>query len=242
MVSQSQPVLTRLTASGGSNDNFACDASIYPATVIVDPNFGVTEASLECRRVLAIQPDGKILFIYFASDYLFHFVRLNADGSLDPSFNGTTLPAFDLSFGSTSIFDPYTYSFHVPANGEYVANPPLFDAEILPDGRILLAGRFTSYGGLPARGLVRLLPDGTVDNNFSAGGGAQWTSTMETAALVPAVEQIEKQNDGTFLLGGTFEKFNGTPAPGLVLITATAGSGRFFAVGCPGAERNPAVA
>ncbi len=88
----------------------------------------------------------------------------------------------------------------------------------MPDGRILLAGRFTSYGGLPARGLVRLLPDGTVDNNFSAGGGAQWTSTMETAALVPAVEQIEKQNDGTFLLGGTFEKFNGTPAPGLVLI------------------------
>ena len=93
--------------------------------------------------------------------------------------------------------------------------PPLQDAHILPDGKILLCGQFTSYNGVPARGLVRLLPNGVVDDTFTIGDGPQWTETIETPSFFPFVEAIEEQVDGKLLIAGTFEAFNGTTLPGI---------------------------
>ncbi|MEY2528209.1 MAG: hypothetical protein QOJ05_299, partial [Verrucomicrobiota bacterium] len=42
-----------------------------------------------------------------------------------------------------------------------------------------------------------------------------WTATVETAAFYPAVENIETQPNGKFLITGTFEAFDGTAAPGI---------------------------
>ena len=73
---------------------------------------------------------------------------------------------------------------------------------------------------------MRLKANGTVDSSFQAGGGAQWTQTTETATLHPAVDNIELENDGKFLITGTFEAFDGTAAPGIATLNA---DGSFFA-------------
>ena len=105
--------------------------------------------------------------------------------------------------------------FNQPLLGAFSASPAFRDAQVLPDGRIVISGQFTSFQGMPNRGVVRLNPDGTVDSSFTIGGGAQWTETTETSSFFPIVESIALQGDGKLLIVGTFEAFNGTPLPGI---------------------------
>ena len=170
---------------------------------------------------MAVQPNGKVLFLYFWSDKLFHFVRLNTDGSIDAGFSGATLPPSSLIFDYPVVFDPLTGGLVQPPSGAWSAPAVLRDAHIQSDGRIVLCGEFTSYNGVPARGLVRLLPNGTVDNTFNIGGGAQWTVTTETSSFFPYVEAIEEQVDGKLLIAGTFEAFNGRTLPGIASLNPT---------------------
>jgi uncharacterized delta-60 repeat protein len=166
-------------------------------------------------HILAVQPDGKVLFLYFSSDEFYHFVRLNADGSVDGSFAGATLAPIGLSTDYPYVFDPFAGGLVQPFFGVLSATVPLQDAQILSDGRIVLCGQFTSYNGVSARGLVRLQSNGAIDNTFNIGGGAQWIATTETSSFFPFVEAIEEQVDGKLLIAGTFEAFNGTALPGI---------------------------
>ena len=100
------------------------------------------------------------------------------------------------------------------------ASPRFLDAKVLPDGRIILVGQFLTLNNVPARGIARLLPDGTVDASFNTGSGAEWTTTTETSTYFPKVESVVVQPDGGLLIIGTFEAFNGTPAPGIALLRA----------------------
>ncbi|GAB2947149.1 hypothetical protein GCM10027048_10210 [Hymenobacter coalescens] len=67
-------------------------------------------------------------------------VRLNADGSVDPTFDAGTGP--NSSFGRQALAEQ-------------------------PDGKILVGGRFTSFSGRTVSQLVRLLPTGALDNSFT---------------------------------------------------------------------------
>jgi uncharacterized delta-60 repeat protein len=213
-------VLARLRSSGW-RDSFALDPQITGAQLIRDPNSGDLRSMHIGSRILAVQPDGRILFVYLSQDALWHLVRLHPDGTVDATFSETTLPAF----GRTASFPYVTHGVRTyqPSGGVWRATLPLTDAELLPDGRILIAGRFTSFRGTPARGLVRLHPDGSVDPIFQTGGGAQWTQTIETATFFPAVEQVEAQTNGQLLIAGTFEAFNGVALPGIASLTADGG-------------------
>ncbi len=42
-----------------------------------------------------------------------------------------------------------------------------------PDGKVLLVGEFSDYNGVPRSGLVRIHPDGSVDEGFTTGSGFQ---------------------------------------------------------------------
>src|SRR3984893_12892316 len=111
-------------------------------------NFSRDYQSVSAAAGLA---DGKLIvatnqFIYgLGANDNYHqsqqILRLNADGSIDPSFSSTAKT---------------TDGAEVRAIG------------IQPDGKILVGGRFTAFNGSPRRGIVRLLPDGTVDPNFAA--------------------------------------------------------------------------
>lgn len=111
-----------------------------------DPAFALPPTvPLPSIRTAAIQADGKVLLAGIANAYSGApcLLRLNADGSPDPTFSA--------SLRLTSA--------------DYVQA-----LAVQPDGRILVAGRFTQ----PATGLVRLLPNGDYDGSFQpqvAAGG-----------------------------------------------------------------------
>jgi uncharacterized delta-60 repeat protein len=140
-----------------------------------DPGVGATATA----RAVAVQSDGKILvagdFFSFAGGGPVRLGRLNPDGSRDLSFNVG-------GFG---------------ANGGQVSSIAL-----QPDGKILIAGAFTTYNGVSRNGIARVNTDGSLDTTFDPGSGCwSWASTV----LV--------QSDGRIVIGGYFLSYNGVPRP-----------------------------
>ncbi|MBK7751647.1 MAG: T9SS type A sorting domain-containing protein [Flavobacteriales bacterium] len=75
-----------------------------------------------------------------------NIVRVNADGSLDTSFDPGD--GFDLEVRSLVL---------------------------QPDGRIIVAGNFNTYNGSNCKNIVRLYPDGSIDPSFDTGTGFEQT-------------------------------------------------------------------
>jgi len=101
-------------------------------------------------------------------------------------------------------------------------NSQVYAMAIQSDGRIIAAGNFTNYNS-PANSqlrIVRLLPDGTRDNSFNIGRGAD--GIIETILIQP---------DGKILLGGRFTTFDGNSAPKLVRLNANGSIDSTFNVG-----------
>jgi uncharacterized delta-60 repeat protein/uncharacterized repeat protein (TIGR01451 family) len=122
--------IARLNADGSLDDGFN------------NPGTGASDSV----RALTIQLDGRILvgglFTNFNGTVQNRIVRLNADGSLDPTFNGG-----------------------VGGDGAVYA------IALQPDTRILLGGEFNHYGGVTRNYLTRLNPDGSVDTTINFGAG-----------------------------------------------------------------------
>lgn len=101
---------------------------------------------------VALQPDGKILVVGYFTSYdsipAQRIARLNADGTLDSTFN----------------------------SGSGAAGPPA-DVLVQPDGKILIAGNHYSYDGISRKGIARLHNDGSLDLDFNRGSGANWHVT-----------------------------------------------------------------
>ncbi|MBZ4035946.1 T9SS type A sorting domain-containing protein [Flavobacterium sp. 17A] len=139
--------------------------------------------------VVKIQPDGKLLisgtFIGFtgANSPPPGLARLNADGSLDPSF-----VAQQLLFVNPGT-NPYT-------------NPS--SMAIQSDGKIIIGGTITSYGGTPILNIARLNTDGTHDTTFVAG-----TGIANNQGISSSVDNIIMLPDGKILISGVFTLYNG---------------------------------
>jgi len=122
-------------------------------------------------------PDGKILvaggFSVASGANRNRIARLNEDGTLDASFDPGTGPNDDIDALS-----------------------------LQPDGKIIVAGRFSTFNGKAARYIARLTSDGTLDTNFL--GSADY---VVTSLLV--------QPDGKIIVGGMFFHLNGTSPPNL---------------------------
>jgi len=116
--------------------------------------------------------------------------RFNDDGSLDNTF---TAADFNGKF---------------PANNSISSSTKINDIFIDGDGKILVAGNFTSFGGV-AEGFIRLNADGSTDESFDL-NFLQEVITSEKFA-------IAQQADGKYLVSGigvnsnggtTIERFN----------------------------------
>ncbi len=120
-------------------------------------------------NAIARQPDGKTLiagnFTTISGVSRIRVARLNEDGSLDTGFD--------------------------PGSGPDAT----VEAMVLrPDGRILIAGSFSSVAGTARQGIAQLLPDGSLDPAFLATPLSQYSSfSPECLAL---------QADGMVLVGG----------------------------------------
>ncbi len=127
---------------------------------------------------VVVQPDGKLIISGAFSTYggfpRSGVARMNADGTIDATFD--------------------------PGNG---ANGFVSNIALQPDGKVLIAGSFTSYDGTPRRRIARLNPDGSLDSTFDPGSGfAGGSASVFALALQP---------DGRVIALGSFTSFNGTP-------------------------------
>jgi len=78
---------------------------------------------------------------------------------------------------------------------------------VQPDGKIVVAGSFTTLGGRPRSCIGRLNPDGTLDTDFnSAASGLPAPPATPTSVHCLAV-----QADGKIVVGGYFTTLNGQP-------------------------------
>ena len=107
----------------------------------VDPSFSVGTGPNGTVHRVRLQADGRIViagsFTMVNGTTRNRIARLNADGSLDNTFDPGTGPDVDLA-----------------------------DLRVLPDGKMLVAGNFTSYGGTLVNSVARLNANGTLDGTF----------------------------------------------------------------------------
>jgi uncharacterized delta-60 repeat protein len=99
-------------------------------------------------------------------------------------------------------------------------NNGVFCMALQADGKVLVGGGFDSYNGAPKGRIARLNTDGTLDESFPSGSGAQFV-----------VYAIAVQPDGKILVGGQFETFNGEPHSMLVRLNSDGSVDNTFNIG-----------
>jgi uncharacterized delta-60 repeat protein len=137
----------RFTSYNGTTQNRIARLN---ANGILDTSFAMGTIGMGFNNFvnsIALQPDGKILVGGLFSNYngtsRNRIARLNADGTLDTSFDIGT--GFNTGAGETFIFQP--------------------------DGKIIIGGGFTTYNGTAQNRIVRLNTDGSLDTSFNIGAG-----------------------------------------------------------------------
>lgn len=124
---------------------------------------------------LAIQPDQKIIAAGAFTKYngstanTSRIVRILSDGTKDPDFN--------IGLGADGTIESVIIQL---------------------DGKILVGGHFKKFNDVPFAGLVRLKPNGSIDESFNIGDG--FDKYVYTIAL---------QSDQKIIVGGSFLTFNG---------------------------------
>jgi uncharacterized delta-60 repeat protein len=151
----------------------------------LDPTFNVSGANSVYN--LRLLEDGKVLIVgafqTVGGVARSRVARLNADGSLDTSF------------------DPGAGSGVAPdGNNNAVAS-----LDVQPDGKIIVAGPFTFFDGVPRMSVARLNKDGSLDTSFDPGAGATLLGSS------PGVNVVRLQSDGSVIIVGGFTSVDGTP-------------------------------
>jgi uncharacterized delta-60 repeat protein len=122
---------------------------------------------------------------------------------------------YELEASSTETIPVLNDSFDLDFSGSIVGITSTFIEKslVLGDGKILVAGRFTTIGGHATNDIARLNSDGTLDTSFSApifsgsnyagGDAAAWINTFVT------------QSDGKIIVGGNFWLVDGDQRDGI---------------------------
>jgi uncharacterized delta-60 repeat protein len=221
--------ITRLRSDGSQDDTF--NVAGFDAVVIS----------------IALQPDGKMIvggsFTQIAGGMRQCIARLNADGTLDTTFNpGTGIGPQIIgkialqSDGKAVVVGTFTvYNgtanggvIRVNANGSLDTNLASSSAvvgniqamAVQSDGKIVIAGLFTSVNGTARANIARLNADGSHDTAFNPGTGAN--SSILSMAI---------QSDGKIIVGGNFTSFNGTTINRIVRLNSNGSIDTGFSVG-----------
>jgi uncharacterized delta-60 repeat protein len=208
--------IARLNANGSLDDSF-------------NPDTGVGGYSYYFPNVVSsvvVQPDGRVLigggFSTVNGTNRNGIARLNANGSLDSSFNpGTGANDYVSSIalqpdGRVLISGQYMTvnndsitrlnadgsldsSFNSGKEISGDVSPRVSSVVVQSDGKVLISGWFNSVSGTNRNRIARLNANGSLDSTFDPGTGAN--STVNSLAL---------QSDGKVLIGGSFSSVNGT--------------------------------
>lgn len=180
-----------------NNNYIANNLSKHDSVFNIDTNFlnTVSDGVNGIIRTIGVQSDGKVViggsFTQYKTNTCNYIARINPDGTYDTSFLGGTR----------------------------------FDGEvrkilILSDDKIVATGTFSSYSGSARSRIVRLNPDGSIDNTFSVGSGFNGDTWP-----------VELQPDGKILVGGWFTNYNGNSCNRLARLNTNGSFDTTFNVG-----------
>ncbi len=146
---------------------------------------------------IAMQPDSMILiggnFSQVKGRFSPMLARLFPNGSIDTTFN-TPLGSI-INFGN---------------------NPYITSIALQPDGKILIGGLFFPSAGNTGRvGIMRLMPNGTLDASFAPSGANN------------VVNGIAVQSTGSIVVVGQFTQFNGIGRNRITLLTSSGATANF---------------
>ncbi len=204
-----------------------------------DASFGLLLNFSAPATKVAVQPDGKILIVggfqFVNGTPKSGFVRLRPDGAIDESF--ATDGFSNNGFSGISALAPLADGKILIAGGFQTVNGqpinrlarlradgsldpdfnigtgpdnPISLMGVQSDGKIILAGIFTSFNGINYRGIVRLNPNGSVDQTF--------TPPFAQFGFAPLA--ITVQPDNKILLGGSFYLMGGSERRGVIRLNA----------------------
>jgi uncharacterized delta-60 repeat protein len=202
----------------------------------LDTTFNPGTGANNTILAMSLQANGQLIIGGFFNAYngrnCGSITRLNADGSLDTTFNSGTVGtsnsvrALDIQAdGKIIIVGNFTSYNNTPRNRVARlntdggldssfnpgsgANQWVTSLAIQPDGRILIGGSFSTYNGTTRNGIARLHTNGSLDTTFSPGTGTDG----ELFTMVV-------QSNGKVLLGGLFITYNGTSQRRIARINA----------------------
>lgn len=194
-------------------------------------------------NAVAVQPDGKTVvaggFLFFGNTRRNHLLRLNADGTLDETWNPVNqlngrisgsvktiipLPGGKLllagSFSNFNLNNNIRNMVVLNADGTVDAGftSPVVSGSIeavlpMPDGKFVVGGRFLSVNNGTtnvSRSLFRLNADGSFDATFNNGNNT-------TSADVNALTLLA---DGRIAIGGSFDFTHGSTRRGLAILNS----------------------
>jgi len=145
------------------------------------------------------QYDGKIIVSGTFTEYqgvnANRIIRLNTDGSRDNTFI--------IGTGFTGTATPYTQTIETDSLN-----------------RIVVTGLWTQYNGTSSNSIIRLNPDGSVDNTFVYGSGFDNTTT---GLLI--------NSDNSMYITGYFNSYKGVYRDGLVKLLSDGSVDESFVVG-----------
>jgi len=176
--------LARLNQDGSVDDTFGYQPYNPPGSFYLVTGF----------NAVAVQSDGKILVAPDgAGAPMASLLRLNSDGSVDPTFSPPTVQWMNGYTGLDSL-------------------------ALQPDGHILIGGLFDTVNGATHGSLARLNTNGTVDPTFQINlFQAPDELTGSTNGFVLSIVPLP---NGSTLVGGVFQGANGAIWTNLIRLTA----------------------
>jgi|GEM_PF-3997555 len=194
---------------------------------------------------IAIDPSGKIM-VGGAANNIPIMMRLNQNGSIDNSLvvpsqiNRGLIRITPLADGSYIITSNSVKTIQKIKNDGSIDNsfntgtgPDSygifnFDLAVQADGKILVAGTFTTFNNIACNRVVRLNADGSIDNSFVIGSGPVLSSGFAI------LNSIAIDGD-KIILTGQFDSFNSIGAKNIVrLLSSGAVDSNFISTGIAG--------
>ncbi|MBI2901214.1 MAG: hypothetical protein HYY17_13610 [Planctomycetes bacterium] len=176
------------------------------------------------------------------------FIRLNADGSIDPTanigagFGGTVYAIARAADGSGDVYagglfiryNGLSINGMIRLNADGSADPAFnigdgfaFGGGVLVlasvgdgSGRVYAGGTFTYYDGVSRNRMIRLKPDGWIDSSFGVGSG--FSDSVKSIVPVPG---------GDVYVGGEFSVYNTVSSPRLIRLNVDGSRDPGFDVG-----------
>jgi uncharacterized delta-60 repeat protein len=206
--------IARLNTNGSFDTSFNTSGMAVVAVPLASAG-GSTDAR---ANAVVVQPDGKIVAAGLAEPMQGPgvveqdaVVRLNTDGTLDTSFNGTGVLTYNYNVGGNS--DDFAAAVALQGTQIVVAGTT---SVISPPGSNLNPAQLT---------VTRLNANGTFDTTFNGSGKFILTITSGGITFTTSASAVNVLSDGTILVGGSASEANTfglTPAAALVELTTGA--------------------